>query len=160
VEAVALGALALTPGVRLRDVLARGVSLRCWDQRSADHHWHPLFVAGQAWPTEQPLELVLACSRDQQREMELVLGEPLPEARAEVVFEAGMPVLRDRPAGAARVEAWSPLPAPLPLVSPGRRGIDRLRLRFGIDATGQLVVEGEDLEETGRIGPIRLGPVR
>jgi molecular chaperone DnaK (HSP70) len=160
VEAVALGALALTPGVRLRDVLARGVSLRCWDQRSGDHHWHPLFVAGQAWPTEQPLELVLACSRDEQREMELVLGEPLPEARAEVVFEAGMPVLRERPAGAARVEAWSPLPAPLPLAAPGRRGVDRLRLRFGIDAAGQLVVEGEDLEEASRIGPIRLGPVR
>jgi hypothetical protein len=58
------------------------------------------------------------------------------------------------------VKAWSPLPAPLPLASPGRRGVDRLRLRFGIDADGQLVVEGEDLEESGRIGPIRLGPVR
>jgi molecular chaperone DnaK (HSP70) len=160
VEAVALGALALTPGVRLRDVLARGVSLRCWDQRSGDHHWHPLFVAGQAWPTEQPLELVLACSRDDQREMELVLGEPIPEARAEVVFEAGLPVLRGRPAGEARVEAWSPGPGPLPLASPGQRGVDRLRLRFGIDAAGQLAVEGEDLVAGGTIGPIRLGPVR
>jgi len=160
VEAVALGALALTPGVRLRDVLARGVSLRCWDQRSGDHHWHPLFVAGQAWPTEQPLELVLACSHDEQRQMELVLGEPVPEARAEVVFEAGLPVLRGRPAGEARVEAWSPGPDPLPLASPGQRGVDRLRLRFDIDAAGQLVVEGEDLVAEGRVGPIRLGPVR
>jgi molecular chaperone DnaK (HSP70) len=160
VEAVALGALALTPGVRLRDVLARGVSLRCWDQRSGDHHWHPLFVAGQAWPTEQPLELVLACSRNDQREIELVLGEPVPEARAQVVFVAGLPVLHDQPAGEARVEAWSPLPAPLPLASPGRRGSDRLRLQFGIDAAGQLVVEGEDLLETTRFGPLRLGPVR
>jgi hypothetical protein len=84
VEAVALGALALTPGVRVRDVLARGVSLRCWDRRSSAHRWHPLFMAGQSWPTEQPLELVLACSRDGQEELELVLGEPLPEERAEV----------------------------------------------------------------------------
>ena len=40
VEAVALGALRLTPGVTVKDVLQRGVSLRCWDQRSAEHRWH------------------------------------------------------------------------------------------------------------------------
>jgi molecular chaperone DnaK (HSP70) len=160
VEAVALGALALTPGVRVRDVLARGVSLRCWDQRSDAHRWHPLFVAGQAWPTEQPLELVLACSREGQEAIELVLGEPVPESRAEVVFEAGVPVLRSRPAGEAGVEPWSPAPDPLPLAGPGRRGEDRLRLRFGIDAGGQLTVEGEDLASGAALERQRLGPVR
>ncbi len=160
VEAVAMGALALTPGVRLRDVLARGVSLRCWDDRSGRHHWHPLFLAGQSWPTQQPLELVLACSCDGQEEFELVLGEPVPDTRAEVIFEAGVPVLRDRPAGEARVEDWSPQPSPLALSSPGVRGQDRLRLRFGIDGTGQLVMEGEDLREARGIGPLQLGTVR
>ncbi|MEB3322265.1 MAG: Hsp70 family protein, partial [Synechococcaceae cyanobacterium] len=153
-------ALALTPGVRVRDVLARGVSLRCWDRRSGRHHWHPLFVEGQAWPTEQPLELVLACSRDGQAGIELVLGEPLPESRAEVVFQNGVPVLRGRPAGEARVEPWSPPPAPLPLAPPGRGGEDRLRLRFAIDASGRLVVEGEDLATGTTLGPLPLGPVR
>ena len=33
IEAVAVGALQLTPGVKVQDVLHRGVSLRCWDQR-------------------------------------------------------------------------------------------------------------------------------
>ena len=33
--------------------------LRCWDRRSSHHHWHPLFLAGQTWPTERPLELRL-----------------------------------------------------------------------------------------------------
>ncbi|MEX1317567.1 MAG: Hsp70 family protein, partial [Synechococcaceae cyanobacterium] len=94
VEAVALGALALTPGVQVKDVLARGVALRCWEQRSGRHHWHPLFLAGQSWPTDRPLELVLACSRDAQEALELVLGEPLEDQRREVVFEAGLPVLR------------------------------------------------------------------
>jgi molecular chaperone DnaK (HSP70) len=163
VEAVALGALALTPGVQVRDVLARGVSLRCWDRRSAAHRWHPLFVAGQSWPTEQPLELVLACSRDGQEELELVLGEPLPEERAEVVFEAGLPVLRERPAGAAPVRPWSPSPLTIPLASPGQRGVDRLRLRFSIDAQARLLVAWDDLEalaEGGRREPLPLGPVR
>jgi molecular chaperone DnaK (HSP70) len=160
VEAVALGALALTPGVQLRDVLARGVSLRCWDRRSSRHHWHPLFLAGQTWPTERPLELLLACSRDGQEELELVLGEPLPEERGEVVFQGGLPVLRRRPAGAAVVQPWTtPLP-PLPLPTPGRAGEDCLRLRFRIDAGAQLILEGEDLRDEQPIGPLCLGPVR
>jgi molecular chaperone DnaK (HSP70) len=166
VEAVALGALALTPGVRLRDVLARGVSLRCWDRRSGRHHWHPLFVAGQSWPTEAPLELVLACSHDGQEQIELMLGEPLPEERAEVVFVNGLPQLRQRQAGAARVEAWERQPEPLPLQPPGRAGEDRLRLAFGIDRDGQLTLRVHDLASADLTGgsaaePAQpLGPVR
>lgn len=160
VEAVALGALALTPNVRLRDVLHRGVSLRCWDRRRRQHHWHPLFVAGQAWPTEQPLELVLACSEDGQRELELVLGEPQPEHRSEVVFAAGLPLLRGRAAGDPKVIPWQEAPPPLPLASPGRAGIDRLRLRFRIDPQGQLRLQAQDIESGRNLPEQCLGPVR
>jgi hypothetical protein len=155
-----MGALALTPGVTLRDVLARGVSLRCWDQRSGQHRWHPLFVAGQGWPTDQPLEMVLACSQDDQQEVEILLGEPLPQERPEVMFVDGLPVLNRRPTGQPRVEPW-PTPAPtLPLARPGRRGEDILRLRFHIDASGQLLLEAEDLNSARQHGPHCLGPVR
>ena len=144
VEAVAMGALSLTPGVRVCDVLSRGVALRCWDQRSAEHRWHPLFVAGQPWPSPRPLELVLACSRPQQRQLELVLGEPAAEERREVVFVDGLPVLRRRPAGSARVIPWEQQPEALPLEPPGQPGEDRWELAFHIDANGQLVVQGRD----------------
>jgi len=160
VEAVALGALALTPGVRLQDVLARGVSLRCWDRRSGTHCWHPLFVAGQCWPTPSPLELVLACSRDGQRELELVLGEPVGEERSEVVFRDGVPVLRRRPAGEGAVEPWRDPLAAIALQPPGQAGEDRLRLRFRIDAEAQLQLEGEDLISGEPLEPRGLGPVR
>ena len=160
VEAVALGALALTPNVQLKDVLSRGVSLRCWDRRSRQHHWHPLFVAGQSWPTERPLELVLACSRDDQPALELMLAEPLGERRREVVFEGGVPVLRQREAGAAAVTPWSEQPAPLRLEPPGRAGDDRLRLRFSIDAEGQLQLQRQDLLTGAEHAAIRLGRVR
>ncbi len=154
VEAVALGALALTPGVRLKDVLARGVSLRCWDQRGGEHRWHPLFLAGQSWPTDQPLEMVLSCSRDGQSSLELVLGEPIEEERSEVVFIDGLPQVRRRPAGEARTEPWSCQPPPVILDPPGSCGIDRLRLRFSIDAEGQLLLESEDL----LVGTLRRRP--
>jgi molecular chaperone DnaK (HSP70) len=160
VEAVALGALALTPGVAVKDVLAHGVALRCWERRSGRHHWHPLFTAGQSWPTAQPLDLVLACSQDDQDAIELVLGEPLEDLRREVVFEAGLPVLRHRQAGAARVRPWEQGATRLPLVPAGRQGQDRLRLTFSIDADSQLLVETTDLLSGERRGPIRLGGVR
>ncbi|SBO44510.1 Hsp70 family protein [Cyanobium sp. NIES-981] len=160
VEAVALGALALTPGVQVRDVLSHGVSLRCWEQRSGRHHWHPLFMAGQSWPTDQPLELVLACSRDGQTALELVLGEPRAEERREVVFEAGLPVLRQRQAGSAGVEPWPCQPRPLELVPPGCRGQDRLQLAFGIDGRGRLMLAVTDLLTGERSEPRDLGAVR
>ena len=160
IEAVALGALALTPGVKLRDVLGRGVSLRCWDRRSSTHRWHPLFVAGQGWPSTAPLELVLACSRDGQKAIDLVLGEPLGEARSEVVFRDGVPQLRRRPAGDAAVAPWRQGPDPLPLQPPGENGQDRLRLRFWIDDEARLRLEGEDLMSGVSLEPRCLGPVR
>ena len=160
VEAVALGALALTPGLRLRDVLSHGVSLRCWDQRAGAHRWHPLFLPGQGWPTANPLELVLAASRDGQGDLELVLGEPLAEERAEVVFEGGLPVLRQRPAGAPRVMPWAEQPAALAIDPPGTQGEDCLRLCFAINTEGELTLSGRDLRTNTEIAPRVLGPVR
>jgi molecular chaperone DnaK (HSP70) len=161
VEAVALGALALTPGVRVQDVLSRGVSLRCWDRRSNRHLWHPLFMAGQSWPTTAPLELVLACREDRQNALELVLGEPGDERRREVVFDGqGLPVLRSATAGDAEVRAWSQQPDPLPLDPPGRQGEDRLRLRFSINAQGELELESTDLVSGSNLPVRRLGRVR
>jgi hypothetical protein len=61
------------------------------------------------------------------------------------------------------VHPWSGSPLRLTLATPGRRGDDRLRLRFGIDADGLLRLEGEDLQAEGvgpAIGPLQLGPVR
>ncbi len=160
IEAVALGALGLTPGVKVQDLLSHGLSLRIWDQRSHEHRWHPLFCAGQGWPSERPFELLLACSQNGQRALDLVLGEPRPDQRAEVVFEAGLPRLRLRPAGEAPVDPWPEPPAPVPLDPPGQAGLDRLKLRFSIDSTGALVLEGDDLL-TGLPLPLRrLGRVR
>jgi hypothetical protein len=121
-----------------------------------------LFLAGQTWPCREPLELVLACSRNGQRELELVLGEPCQDARSEVVFEAGLPVLRRRAAGTAAVTPWTSPPATIPLSQPGQQGLDCLRLRFRIDGNGVLVLEGEELAGAGSgpaLAPLELGPV-
>lgn len=167
IEAVALGALALTPGVAIKDVLSRGVSLRCWDRRQGNHRWHPLFLPGQSWPTAEPLELVLACSEEGQSSVELVLGEPEPGERHEVIYRDGLPTLRVRPAGESAVTAWPGPALNLPIDPPGAAGEDRLNLRFSITPEGQLVVEWQDLRDTepqrdgsGRTQALTLGMVR
>jgi molecular chaperone DnaK (HSP70) len=160
VAAVALGALALTPGVRVRDVLRRGVCLRVWDQRSRGHRWHPLFLAGQPWPTTQPLELRLACGMEGQQALELLLGEPDGEDRLEVVFDNGVPVIHPRQAGSAQVreEGWAPIQLPLP--PPVVVGVDRMCLRFSINGQAELELEGEDLGTGVSLPKMVLGTVR
>jgi hypothetical protein len=160
VEAIAMGALSLTPGVQIKDVLSRGVSLRFWDQRSRCHLWHSLFQAGQLWPTPQPLELVLACSEEEQSALELVLGEPMPQERAEVVFENGVPVIRSRQEGSAPVRPWSDTPLRLVLSPPGGAGVDRVRLSFSINGRAELEMEGVDLLVGTPLPKLVLGTVR
>ena len=143
-QAVVLGALAMTPALQVMDVLQHGISLRCWDRRLQNQRWHPLFLPGQAWPTPQPLELVLA-SRGDQACVEVQLGTPSGESRAEVVFVDGLPVLRSQEAGEASVRPWNQPALQIPLPAGAQEGQDCLRLRFGVDAERQLWIEGFDL---------------
>ncbi len=160
VEAVALGALQLTPGVAIRDVLQHGVSLRFWDQRSNSHRWHPLFVAGQPWPSTAPLELVLAASRTGQRSMELVLGEPIPQGSRSVVFIDGLPTLQEQTAGEVSHQPWPGIELVLPLEPAGEQGEDCLRLRWSIDQEAQLQLEINDLRSGRTWSQPTLGAVR
>ena len=160
VEAVALGALQLTPGVAIRDVLQHGVSLRFWDQRSNNHRWHPLFVAGQPWPSPSPLELVLAASRNGQRQLELVLGEPVPEGSHSVIFVDGLPTLQEQTGGEVSHRPWPGEPLVLPLEPAGEQGMDCLQLRWSIDGEAQLQLEIKDLRSGQTWGKPTLGAVR
>ena len=160
VEAVALGALQLTPGVAIRDVLQHGVSLRFWDQRSNSHRWHPLFVAGQPWPSPSPLELVLAASQAGQRSLELVLGEPIPQGSHSVVFVDGLPTLQEQATGEIAHQPWPGDALVLPLEPAGEQGEDCLRLRWSIDAEAQLELEINDLRSGEKWSYPRLGAVR
>ena len=160
VEAVALGALQLTPGVAIRDVLQHGVSLRFWDQRSNSHRWHPLFVAGQPWPSPAPLELVLAASRTGQRSLELVLGEPIPQGSHSVVFIDGLPTLQEQTAGEVSHQPWPGIELVLPLDPVGEQGEDCLRLRWSIDQEAQLQLEINDLRSGRTWSQPTLGAVR
>jgi len=159
-EAVASGALSLTPGVQILDLLQRGVSLRCWDRRSNRHQWHPLFMAGQPWPSSQPFELVLSASAVDQTTIEFVLGEPQLDTRHEVRLIDGLPQVVERNPGAAEVRAFPSPHHKLMLNPPAQPGEDCLKLRFRIDEHAHLIMEGEDLRTGSNLNSINLGTVR
>ena len=97
---------------------------------------------------------------NEQDSLELVLGEPLPEERSEVIYQHGVPVLRQREGGAAPLRPWSHPAVQLPLEPLGHCGVDRLRLRFSINGRGELEVEGEDLLTGTPLSRQVLGTVR
>ena len=156
IQAVATGALNLTPGVRIRDLLQKGVYLRCWDRRSNAHHWHPLFLSGQPWPSLQPLVLNLSASRSNQEDLELVLGEPQGERRHEVVFVGGLPTVRDNSNVPDTIQPLLSKTIRLELNPLGQPGEDCLRLAFQLDDEAQLIMSGEDLRTGLTIEPCTL----
>lgn len=167
--AVAYGALALTPNVQVRDVLSRGVALRYWDRRQQAHCWHPLYRAGQPWPTASPLEIRLAPAHAHQPALELVLAEVSADLRREVVFVDGQPQLLEEQAPPASMSPWPTSFPPLPLPRQAQPGQDALLLAFSITddrhlrlQVTSLVHEQSSAEFTGaELKPhLDLGPLR
>ena len=81
-------------------------------------------IRDRPWPSQAPLELVLAASRTGQRSLELVLGEPIPQGSHSVVFIDGLPTLQEQTAGEVSHQPWpgTELVLPLePLRKAGRR---------------------------------------
>ena len=162
--AVAYGALALTPNVQVRDVLSRGVALRYWDRRQQAYGWHPLYWAGQPWPTESPLQIRLAPARANQPALELVLAEVSADLRREVVFVDGQPRLLEEQAPAASMSPWPVSFPPLPLPEKVQPGQDALLLVFTITDDRHLHLQVNSLL-SGESGAelnyhLDLGPLR
>ena len=159
VEAIAIGALSLTPGVKVRDVLQKGVSLRCWNQRQQKHDWHPIFFAGQPWPTNQPLEIVLAASRINQLNIEIQIGEPSLKGVNEVIYINGIPTIKDENKEEL-INLWRNQTFIVNLNPPGKIGEDCLKLEFTINNDCKLCVKGFDIRNGNEIASQILGLIR
>ncbi len=159
IEAIALGALNLTPGVQVKDVLNKGVSLRCWNKKKETHIWHPLFLAGQTWPTDKPFEIILASSISNQLSIDLIIGEPQEEGSNEIIYINGIPTLKTVEAKDL-IKKINNIIISIPLDPPGEIGQDCIKLFFNINNNCQLEVEGIDLRNNNEITSQNLGLVR
>ena len=159
IETIALGALNLTPGVQVKDILNKGVSLRCWNKKNEKHIWHPLFLAGQTWPTNKPLEIILAASINSQLSIDLIIGEPQEEGSNEIIYTNGLPTLKTIESK-DKIKKITNTIISIPVDPPGEIGQDCIKLIFNINDKCQLEVEGVDLRNNKEITKQNLGEIR
>ena len=157
IESIALGALSLTPGVKIKDILSKGLLIRLFNKRENKHFWHPIFYKGQTWPTEKPFELVLQPSNTDQVKFEIIIGETIDNNDFEIIFENGIPKLAEIQK-VENIKAWNRKPLMLTLNTPTILGQDCLKLVFTINEKSNLCVECKDSSDSN-IGVFDLGSI-
>jgi len=157
IESIALGALAMTPGVKIKDILNKGLSIRLFNKREQKHFWHPIFCKGQTWPTETPFKLILQASKNNQEIFEIIIGETQKERSYDVIFENGLPKLSEVQ-NKEEIIKWKKKPLKIVLENESNIGEDNLKLFFKITKSADLFVKCFDIED-GFLGEYNLGNI-
>ena len=157
IESIAVGALAMTPGVKIKDILNKGISIRLFNKREQKHFWHPIFCKGQTWPTEKPFELILQASKEGQKIFEIIIGETKTKRDFDIVFENGLPKLADFQ-NEEEVLQWNKKPLRISLKNDSKIGENILKLYFSITNDSYLHMRCLDMDEK-ELGEFNLGNI-
>ena len=157
IESIAVGALAMTPGVKIKDILIKGISIKLFNKREQKHFWHPIFYKGQTWPTERPFELILQASKDGQNIFEIIIGETKTKRNFDVIFENGLPKLSEFQ-NEEEVLKWNKKPLKISLNYVCKIGEDSLKLYFSITKDSSLNLRCLDINEK-ELGEFNLGNI-
>lgn len=148
-EAVALGALKLFQGQEIQDFLYHSYGVRYWNRRQNCHHWHAIIKAGQPYPMQQPVELTLGASWENQPSIELIIGELGSSLGAtEVYFDGDRLVTRSLGQEEFTVQPLNDRQGArtiAQLTPTGYPGSDRIKVQFWIDRERFLRISVEDL---------------
>jgi len=157
IESIALGALAMTPGVIIKDILNKGLSIRLFNRREQRHFWHPIFCKGQTWPTENPYKLILQASKNNQKIFEIIIGETNKRREYDVIFENGLPKLAEVQSEEEIIK-WDKKPLKIELKNNSNIGEDNLILYFNINKNADLIVNYFDINDEF-LGEYNLGNI-
>jgi len=157
IESIALGALAMTPGVKIKDILNKGLSIRLFNRREQKHFWHPIFCKGQTWPTENPYKLILQASKNNQQIFEVIIGETKKEREYDVIFENGLPKLSEIQSEEEIIK-WDTKPLKIELKNKSNLGEDKLKLFFKITTKADLSVKCFNIKDEF-LGEYTLGNI-
>lgn len=148
-EAIAQGALQLNQGIEIKDFLYHSYGIRYWDRRNNCHNWHKLIQAGQPYPMEIPVELMLGASLENQPSIELIIGELGAETSGtEVYFDGDRLVTRSLATGQTTVQPLNDRDGARSIAQldpPGNPGSDRIQVFFEVDDRRFLRITVEDL---------------
>jgi len=157
IESIALGALAMTPGVKIKDILNKGLSIRLFNQRKQKHFWHPIFCIGQTWPTENPYKLILQASKNNQKIFEIIIGETVNNKEYDVIFENGLPKLCEVQSEEEMI-MWDKKPLQIKIDKKSNLGEDNLKLFFKINKKADLLVNCFSIKDEF-LGEYNLGNI-
>jgi len=157
IESIALGALAMTPGVKIKDILNKGLSIRLFNKREQKHFWHPIFCRGQTWPTENSFKLILQASNHKQKIFEIIIGETQKGRSYDVIFENGLPKLSEIQ-NEEEIIKWDKKPLKIVLKNKSNIGEDNLKLFFKITKSADLLVKCFDIKNEC-LGEYNLGNI-
>ncbi len=148
-EAIAMGALQLAQGFQLTDFLYHSYGIRYWNRRQNCHSWHPIVKSGQPYPMNEPIELTLGASVDNQPSIELIIGELGSETGGtEVYFDGDRLVTRSLNQGETVVQPLNDKDGARTIAQlepVGVPGSDRVKLQFWVDRERFLRITVEDL---------------
>ncbi len=157
IESIAFGALEMTPGVKIKDILHKGLSIRLFNKREKKHFWHPIFCKGQTWPTENPFNLILQASKNNQKIFEIIIGETKKEREYDVIFENGLPKLSEVQSEEEIIK-WDKKALKIELKNESNLGEDNLKLVFKISKNADLLVKCFDIKDQF-LGEYNLGNI-
>ena len=147
----------MTPGVKIKDILIKGISIKLFNKREQKHFWHPIFCKGQIWPTEKPFELILQASKDGQNIFEIIIGETKTKRDFDVIFENGLPKLSEVQ-NEEEVLEWNKKPLKIRLKNDCKMGEDFLKHYFRIEKDSSLYNKYNDITEK-ESGELNLGNI-
>ena len=147
----------MTPGVKIKDILTKGLSIKLFNRREQKHFWHPIFCKGQTWPTENPFKLILQPSKNTQNVFEIIIGETKKEREYDVIFEDGLPKLSEFQSE-EEIIIWRKKPLKIELKNGSYIGVDNLKLFFWINKKADLLVECFDINDEF-LGDYNLGNI-
>ena len=157
IESIALGALAMTPGVKIKDILKKGLSIRLFNKRDQKHFWHPIFCKGQTWPTENSFQLILQASKNNQKIFEIIIGETKEGREYDVIFENGLPKLSEVQSEEEIIK-WNKKALKIELKNKCYLGEDNLKLFFKITNKANLLVKCFNIKDE-YLGEYNLGNI-
>lgn len=148
-SAIAEGALKLAQGFEVKDFLYHSYGIRYWNSRKKCHSWHSIIKSGQSYPMNEPIEIKLGASIENQPSIELIVGELGSEiGGTEVYFDGDRLVTRSLGNEQSNVQALNDRDGARTLakLEPlGMPGSDRIKLKFWVDEQRFLRVTVEDI---------------
>lgn len=149
--AVAEGALQVAAGYGLDDYLIHSYGIRFLDEKDT-HDYDEIIPMGSRYPTESPIDVILAAAHEGQTEVEFVIGEIDTDSISmlEVQYEDGQAVFVAQAGQSGEqiipLNEGDAIKSLVKLDPPGQPGSNRLKASFMIDDRRQLRLTVTDIQ--------------